>query len=109
MEFNMPIEAEVGSSVDLKCGWKILGVSKLYSVKWYKDDHEFFRYMPDNDPKTQMFPRAGVKVEVRILNRFRRNLISSINVLINIKSIRHNLDLYKYRILFRVSIPIIFT
>jgi len=89
----MPTEAVVGSSVELKCEWRILGVSNLYSVKWYKDDHEFFRYVPDNNPKTQMFPRAGVKVEVRISNRFCRNLISNINVLVNTKSItnRHNL------------------
>ncbi|KAH0951269.1 hypothetical protein HN011_012347, partial [Eciton burchellii] len=65
VEFKMPTEAVVGSSVELKCEWRILGVSNLYSVKWYKDDHEFFRYVPDNNPKTQMFPRAGVKVEKR--------------------------------------------
>ncbi|XP_011345880.1 uncharacterized protein LOC105284227 [Ooceraea biroi] len=65
VEFKMPTEAVVGTSVDLKCEWRILGVSNLYSVKWYKDDHEFFRYVPDNNPKTQMFPRLGVKVEKR--------------------------------------------
>lgn len=67
VDFKMPTEAVVGSSVELKCEWRILGMSKLYSVKWYKDDHEIFRYMPESNPKTQMFPRVGVKVEVRIL------------------------------------------
>lgn len=65
VDFKMPTEAVVGSSVELKCEWRILGMSKLYSVKWYKDDHEIFRYMPESNPKTQMFPRVGVKVEKR--------------------------------------------
>lgn len=61
----MPKEAEVGSSIELRCEWRILGGSNLYSVKWYKDDHEFFRYLPDSNQRTQIFPRPGVKVEVR--------------------------------------------
>ncbi|XP_036146848.1 uncharacterized protein LOC105833168 [Monomorium pharaonis] len=65
VEFKMPKEAEVGSSIELRCEWQILGGSNLYSVKWYKDDHEFFRYMPDSDQRTQIFPRPGVKVEPR--------------------------------------------
>lgn len=69
VEFKMPKEAEVGDSIDLKCDWRILGGSNLYSVKWYKDDHEFFRYLPDINQRirTQIFPRPGVKVEVRLL------------------------------------------
>jgi len=67
VEFTMPKEAEVDSTIDLRCEWRILGGSNLYSVKWYKDDHEFFRYLPDSQQTTQIFPRPGVKVEVRLL------------------------------------------
>lgn len=59
----MPEEAVKGSSIDLKCEWRILSGSYLYSVKWYKDDHEFFRFLPESS-QTQIFPRPGVKVEV---------------------------------------------
>lgn len=65
VEFKMPKEAEVGTSIELRCEWRILGVSNLYSVKWYKDDHEFFRYVPDSVQRTQIFPRPGVNVETR--------------------------------------------
>ncbi|KAL6437888.1 hypothetical protein ACFW04_004306 [Cataglyphis niger] len=61
----MPKEAVVGSTIDLKCEWRILGGSGLYSVKWYKDDHEFFRFLPESSQRTQIFPRPGVKVETR--------------------------------------------
>ncbi|CAL1688866.1 unnamed protein product [Lasius platythorax] len=65
VDFKMPNEAVVGTSIDLRCEWRILGGSGLYSVKWYKDDHEFFRFLPDSSQRTQIFPRPGVKVETR--------------------------------------------
>ncbi|XP_029666803.1 uncharacterized protein LOC115237713 isoform X2 [Formica exsecta] len=64
VDFKMPEEAVKGSSIDLKCEWRILSGSYLYSVKWYKDDHEFFRFLPESS-QTQIFPRPGVKVEPR--------------------------------------------
>ncbi|XP_050450195.1 uncharacterized protein LOC126850846 [Cataglyphis hispanica] len=68
VDFKMPKEAVVGSTIDLKCEWRILGGSGLYSVKWYKDDHEFFRFLPDSSQRIQIFPRPGVKVETRSNN-----------------------------------------
>lgn len=42
-----------------------MGGEELYAVKWYKDDHEFFRYSPAHRPGTGtlQFPVAGVQVE----------------------------------------------
>lgn len=60
----MPREAEEGSTVELRCEWRLLGGAGLYSVKWYKDEHEFFRYVPDNDPKIQTFPQLGIHLDV---------------------------------------------
>ncbi|XP_024943208.1 hemicentin-1 isoform X2 [Cephus cinctus] len=61
VEVNVPKEAEVGATAELKCEWTINGT--LYSVKWYKDDHEFFRYVPDNTPRIQTFPQQGVYLD----------------------------------------------
>lgn len=60
----MPKEAVVGSSIELMCEWRLLGGNSLYSVKWYKDDHEFFRYLPDSDKKFQNFDQPGINIEV---------------------------------------------
>ncbi|KAK2587449.1 hypothetical protein KPH14_003157 [Odynerus spinipes] len=61
----MPREAEEGSSVELRCEWRLFGGAGLYSVKWYKDEHEFFRYLPDSDPKILTFTQPGVNLDKR--------------------------------------------
>nr|XP_012136375.1 PREDICTED: uncharacterized protein LOC105661969 isoform X1 [Megachile rotundata] len=65
VEMKVPNEAKIGSSIELECVWQIHGPSGLYSVKWYKDDHEFFRYVPDNDPRIQTFSQPGINVDNR--------------------------------------------
>ena len=40
----------------------------LYSVKWYRNEQEFFRYVPNDRPKLQIFPQRGIRVEVSFLN-----------------------------------------
>ena len=37
----------------------------LYSVKWYRNEQEFFRYVPNDRPKLQIFPQQGIRVEVK--------------------------------------------
>ncbi|XP_008545385.1 uncharacterized protein LOC103569706 [Microplitis demolitor] len=60
---EIPKEAEIGDYVDLRCNWEIHGNKSLYSVKWYKDGHEFFRYVPNNPQPIQTFPQIGVKLQ----------------------------------------------
>lgn len=40
----------------------------LYSVKWYKDGHEFYRYVPRDMPPAQVFALPGVNVDVSIFS-----------------------------------------
>ncbi|CAK9801150.1 hypothetical protein ANTQUA_LOCUS2716 [Anthophora quadrimaculata] len=49
--------------VTLKCEYDLDG-EDLYSVKWYKDGAEFFRFMPDSRPAGRDFPVDGVYVDV---------------------------------------------
>ncbi|XP_020293497.1 uncharacterized protein LOC109859552, partial [Pseudomyrmex gracilis] len=62
VDFYMPNEAVVNATIELRCHWKILGGSRLYSVKLYKDDHEVYQYLLDNE-KTQTFHRPGVNIK----------------------------------------------
>ena len=40
---------------------------QLYSVKWYKDGNEFYRYIPgDRDQRVTVFRLPGVKVDVSV-------------------------------------------
>lgn len=36
----------------------------LYSVKWYRDSNEFYRYIPKEAPPTRVFPQRGLHVDV---------------------------------------------
>ncbi|KAL4144153.1 hypothetical protein QTP88_006379 [Uroleucon formosanum] len=58
----IPQWADLRSSVTLYCKFDTGGDS-LYSVKWYKDDNEFFRYMPGLSPQTLVFNSDGVNVD----------------------------------------------
>jgi hypothetical protein len=47
----------------LECHFDLEGEA-LYSVKWYKDGNEFFRYVPRDQPPAQLFSLPGVTVDV---------------------------------------------
>ncbi|XP_050725557.1 cell adhesion molecule 1-like [Eriocheir sinensis] len=56
-------EREVeGGAVQLQCEYDLEG-DDLYSLKWYKDDKEFFRYVPADSPPIQVFSVPGVTVD----------------------------------------------
>ena len=46
--------------VELYCNFQLdMEQSSLYSVKWYRDNVEFFRYIPSEDPHTTVFIIPG--------------------------------------------------
>ncbi|XP_014255594.1 uncharacterized protein LOC106670093 [Cimex lectularius] len=52
-----------GNSTVLECRFDLQGET-LYSVKWYKDGHEFYRFVPRDTPSAQLFPLPGVHVRL---------------------------------------------
>ena len=60
---SVPGQLILGGSANLGCNYALAG-SKLYSVKWYKDGQEFFRFMPSMDNKIEVFSVRGVNVDV---------------------------------------------
>ena len=42
------LRAEVGQDISMSCEYRMSeeGGASLYSIKWYRDDQEFFRYIP---------------------------------------------------------------
>ncbi|CAL1264484.1 unnamed protein product [Larinioides sclopetarius] len=60
---DVPSPTTQGESVELICSYE-LDEDKLYSVKWYKDDVEFYRYVPNDWPPGQFLPLQGVKVDL---------------------------------------------
>ncbi|XP_065158335.1 cell adhesion molecule 2-like [Atheta coriaria] len=62
-ELRIPSHAVRNSNVRLECHFELDGET-LYSVKWYKDGNEFYRYVPRDMPPAQVFPLPGVTVNI---------------------------------------------
>ncbi|XP_047738319.1 uncharacterized protein LOC108680069 [Hyalella azteca] len=58
----IPDYALRGGSARLTCDYDA-GESSLYSVRWFKDDLEFYRYVPRSVPSYQVFQRQGFVVD----------------------------------------------
>lgn len=68
-EVRIPNHTVRNSTARLECHYDMDG-EDLYSVKWYKDGHEFYRYVPRNMPPALVFPLPGVRVDVSSFNQF---------------------------------------
>lgn len=60
---DVPHYVEVGDDALLECHFDLAHL-QLYSLKWYRDDDEFFRFMPSEDPAKVVLPVPGVRVKV---------------------------------------------
>lgn len=65
-KLKIPEHVAANQSVRLECDWD-LDQETLYSVKWYKDGHEFYRYVPQEHPRVRILAVDGVTVNVSIL------------------------------------------
>ncbi|KFM80441.1 hypothetical protein X975_03332, partial [Stegodyphus mimosarum] len=52
-----------GESVWLNCSYD-LEHEKLYSIKWHKNNVEFYRYLPDDSPPGQKYELAGIYIDL---------------------------------------------
>ena len=63
MEMMVPEQVILGEMASLHCMYDMEG-EELYSVKWYKNGHEFFRYIPgDREQRITTFSLPGLAVE----------------------------------------------
>ncbi|KAL7638107.1 UNVERIFIED_CONTAM: hypothetical protein RMT77_011732 [Armadillidium vulgare] len=64
--FEVPPYQVEGSQVELKCQYKLEKQEALYSVKWYWNQNEFFRYTPSASQKISVFDVKGVSVDTSL-------------------------------------------
>ena len=48
------LRAEVGRDVSMGCEYRMTS-EELYSIKWYRDDNEFYRYIPTGNIPARSF------------------------------------------------------
>ncbi|KAJ0175689.1 hypothetical protein K1T71_008848 [Dendrolimus kikuchii] len=63
VELRVPTHEREGGVALLGCQYDMEG-DPLYSVKWYKDGDEFFRYSPNSLPSIMLFKCSGVTVDI---------------------------------------------
>jgi len=62
LDVNIPPHAIQGQDTKLVCNYDLEG-DNLYSVKWYRNGHEFYRYIPTDEPSTTIFRQPGIDVD----------------------------------------------
>lgn len=65
LELVVPQHVVRGQNIRLECNFNLDGET-LYSVKWYKDGNEFYRYVPQDKPPVLVFELPGVTAKVRV-------------------------------------------
>ncbi|KAJ8688277.1 hypothetical protein QAD02_024072 [Eretmocerus hayati] len=79
MELVVPQHVVQGQSIRLECNFDLDNVV-LYSVKWYKDGNEFYRYVPKEKPPVVVFLLPGVTVDIH--NSTERSVVlNSVNLM----------------------------
>ncbi|KAJ8721614.1 hypothetical protein PYW07_002389 [Mythimna separata] len=63
VHLRVPSYKREGGKALFTCQYDLQG-DTLYSVKWYKDGREFYRYMPSTHPSLFNFPVAGVNIDI---------------------------------------------
>jgi hypothetical protein len=61
----VPADVRHSEDATLQCLFDLEG-DALYSVKWYKGQHEFYRFTPKEEPSMKVFPLQGLKIDVSI-------------------------------------------
>ncbi|XP_076363290.1 uncharacterized protein LOC143253385 [Tachypleus tridentatus] len=68
VELHVPAGVACGAPVWLYCGYDLEG-DDLYSVKWYKDHVEFYRFLPSDYPPGQKYDLQGVYMDLQRSNQ----------------------------------------
>ncbi|XP_064471413.1 uncharacterized protein LOC135385814 [Ornithodoros turicata] len=78
VETKVPSAVIQGEGMWLNCSYD-LESDELYSVKWYKNDTEFYRYIPRDRPPAQNYDLPGVVVDMQ--RSFEGNVyVASVNL-----------------------------
>ncbi|XP_059472208.1 uncharacterized protein LOC132194745 [Neocloeon triangulifer] len=73
---EVPDFKRVGESATLLCNYSLADGEGLYSVKWYKDNEEFYRYVPRSRPAMHSYKVEGVEVQRHFSNNYNVHLQS---------------------------------
>ncbi|XP_017881868.2 uncharacterized protein LOC108625990 [Ceratina calcarata] len=75
LKINVPAVVRSGDTVTLSCNYDLEGLP-LYTIQWYREEAEFYRYLPEREPPYSTFNIDGVHVNVSKSNSFDVTLVN---------------------------------
>lgn len=70
IDVRVPKYVEKNGNATLECNYDLEG-DILYSVKWFKDQHEFYQYTPSETHSIKVFLNRSFKVDVSAFQIFK--------------------------------------
>ena len=61
---KVPVSRPAGFDVKLSCHIDLEG-DVLYTIRWFHNDKEFYRFSPNEEPNVMFFPKKGIYIDVR--------------------------------------------
>jgi len=58
-----------GETAVLRCDFELEG-ALLYAVKWYRENEEFYRFVPKSEPQKTSYLVDGIKVDVSLICKY---------------------------------------
>lgn len=62
----MPAYKLKGESAVLECVFELEGFENLYAVKWYRENEEFYRWVPKFKPSQISYKVDGIRIDVSV-------------------------------------------
>ncbi|KAJ8670782.1 hypothetical protein QAD02_002041, partial [Eretmocerus hayati] len=75
LKMAVPERVRVGDSALLTCTYDLENAT-LYTIKWYLDEAEFYRFVPKNNVTVTTFPVRGIDVNTAKSNKYEVTLVN---------------------------------
>ena len=92
---RVPHMVAAGTPIWLNCTYN-LQKDRLYAIKWYLNNQEFYQYLPSNSPPQRIYPTEGIYVDVskKRANRFSWPIIYFVNrIMLNLIFVEFEVNL----------------
>ncbi|XP_068230829.1 uncharacterized protein [Palaemon carinicauda] len=74
LKVNVPRVAFIGQDVELECTFPWTDPNSLYSIKWWRDNDQFYQYIPKNPVPKKSFEVKGIRVILQKSTEFKVSL-----------------------------------
>ncbi|XP_047474062.1 uncharacterized protein LOC125028632 [Penaeus chinensis] len=65
LKVKVPRVAYIGDNAELECNFPGAETASLYSIKWWRDNDQFYQYIPKHKEPKMQFNVFGIKVDIR--------------------------------------------